>query len=65
MQCLPEEAGDPGGVDAGEAGGGLDGGVAADDAGAVFVDVEADVETVHLPSFGYENSMSLSGPSTW
>ena len=51
MQCLPEEAGDPGGVDAGEAGGGLDGGVAADDAGAVFIDVEADAETVHLAVF--------------
>ncbi len=51
MQCLPEEAGDPGGVDAGEAGGGLDGGVAADNAGAVFIDVEADAETVHLAVF--------------
>lgn len=49
--CLPEEAGDPGGVDAGEAGGGLDGRVAADDAGAVFIDVEANAEAVHLAVF--------------
>ena len=51
FRSLPEEASDPVRVDAGEAGGGLDGGVAADDAGAVFIDVEADAETVHLAVF--------------
>ena len=49
---LSEESGEPGGVDAGKTGGGLDGGVAADDAGAVFVDVEADAEAVHLTVLG-------------
>ena len=51
MQCLPEEAGDPGWIDAGEAGVGLYVGVAADNAGAVFIDVEADAETGHLAVF--------------
>lgn len=51
LRSLPEEAGDPVRIYAGESGGGLYGRVAADDAGAVFIDVEADAEAVHLAVF--------------
>ena len=45
---LPHESIHPGGVDAGEAAGGEDGGIALEDAETVLVDIEADVEGHHL-----------------
>lgn len=45
---LSEKAAKPDGIDLGKAGIGSDGGVAGKDGAGVFVDVEANVDDVHL-----------------
>jgi len=59
---LAEELVDPGGIDLREAGGGMDGGVAQEDAAGVFVHVEAHIYYLHLAIQGEGHNQFIIGP---